>query len=83
MLVSGLVSAQTYDLNTNHTSISMKTKNLGWTADIFVTNNHVSDTYIVSYTVEFTLKCGGTKTYTQNDIGIKAGKTDIQYLYLM
>ena len=76
MLVSGLVSAQTYDLNTNHTSISMKTKNLGWTADIFVTNNHVSDTYIVSYTVEFTLKCGGTKTYTQNDIGIKAGKTD-------
>jgi hypothetical protein len=76
MLVSIKVSAQTFDLNTNHTSISMKVKNLGHTADIFVTNNHVSDLYIVSYTVEFTLKCGGTKTYSENDIGIKAGKTD-------
>ncbi|MFA9188081.1 hypothetical protein [Flavobacterium magnesitis] len=76
MLVSGAVSAQTFDLNTNHTSISMKTKNLGYTADIFITNNHVSETYIVSYTVEFTLRCGGTKTYSENGIGIKAGKTD-------
>lgn len=76
MIVSVKVSAQTFDLNTNHTSISMKTKNLGWTADIFITNNHVSETYIVSYTVEFTLKCGGTKIYSENEIGIKAGKTD-------
>jgi hypothetical protein len=76
MIVSVKVSAQTFDLNTNHTSISMKTKNLGYTADISITNNHVSDLYIVSYTVEFTLKCGGTKTYSENEIGIKAGKTD-------
>ncbi len=76
MLVSVKVSAQTYDLNTNHSSITMEVKNLGWTADIFITNNHVSDTYIVSYSVEFTLKCGGTRIYTENNIGIRAGKTD-------
>lgn len=76
MLVSRTVSSQTFDINTNHTSISMKTKNLGSTADVFITNNHVSDTYIVSYTLEFTLKCGGTKTYSENGIGINAGKTD-------
>lgn len=76
LVVSNALYAQTFSLNTNHTSISIKVKNLGWTADVFVTNNHLSETYIVSYTIEFSLKCGGTKTYSQSRIGIKAGKTD-------
>ncbi|GGH20080.1 hypothetical protein GCM10011418_25000 [Sphingobacterium alkalisoli] len=72
-----MVSAQEIiTLNTEHLSISMKVKNLGYTADILTTNDHVSDLYVVSYTVEFTFKCGGTKSYSAKDISISPGKTN-------
>uniref|UniRef100_UPI004049B3ED hypothetical protein n=1 Tax=Flavobacterium sp. TaxID=239 RepID=UPI004049B3ED len=69
-------NAQSISVSTSHPSISMEVKNMGWTADILVTNNDASDMYTVSYIVEFTLKCGGTKTYTKKNIQISAGKTN-------
>jgi hypothetical protein len=75
LFVSTKTFSQTYSLNTQHQSIAIEVKNLGFSADIFTTNSHVNQTYDVSYTVEFTLKCGGTKTYSRNT-SIKAGKTE-------
>lgn len=61
---SGPAFSQKRSLDTDHISIDMEYEDVGWTAYIFTRNEHTSNAYDISYTVEFTLKCGGTKTYS-------------------
>lgn len=61
---SGAALSQKKSLDTDHISIDMEYEDVGWTAYIFTRNEHTSNVYDISYTVEFTLKCGGTKTYS-------------------
>lgn len=64
MFSSGAAFSQKKSLDTDHISIDMEYEDVGWTAYIFTRNEHTSNVYDISYTVEFTLKCGGTKTYS-------------------
>src|SRR5690606_37260939 len=55
--VSNSLFAQNISINPGHASVSMQLENMGTSAQLWITNTHHSDTYIISYTVEYTLGC--------------------------